>query len=186
MAEIIGLGNLSAVSIAELVDSGNVEILTKEEDLAALHKNQLKDIGARLKFYVDRQSGLSLPLRMRLVTAGHVLMPNMPVSAVTYEQYAGDGVGVHLPWYEGTAIVFPENKAVIGLDKRCGYAFDNKMRRAFGKADPFFAPEESGWKSDQQGRTLETNIRIRHGDYDDIHSLPRQVSVVVKYDAKTF
>lgn len=78
--------NLTKISLQELLDS---ERIIYEEGYALDYiptfiKKPLSEGSSRLKFYVDKKTELSLPLRLILVN-GHSFVPNIPIHRADFQ-----------------------------------------------------------------------------------------------------
>jgi len=172
--------DLVDINIGELVESGRVNILDTDEYRAKLHQDQLADIGSRLSFFVGEETNSNRPLEMNLITtAGYVLVPNTPVSILTYERYSQDST-LLVPKFTGSAIELPENHAEHGTDTRRGYSFENIRRAVSG--EPYFLGKDSGWKRDGQGKTEHALFEF---DFDrkigPRKSMPTSLRVTITY-----
>ncbi|MBL7056558.1 hypothetical protein ISS07_06600 [Candidatus Woesearchaeota archaeon] len=180
------IGNLVDLSIGELMEDGRVDISGNDDYEKQQHANNLKSIGNRLRFSVDEERMFyleqtedgeikhTLPFRLRLVTdSGYLLVPNSPVEGLKYIQTVNqEGTNIELPRFEGSSIIFPENHAEVGLDKRQGYGFANLGFNPLN-GDAYF--KKSGWDKAIQPRPS-TWILIDHGN-----RAPKRLEMKVSY-----
>jgi hypothetical protein len=137
---------LTDISLKELVESDKIIYLTPYKEEAEFHKQRMGEEGGDLKFYVDKETNIAVPLQMRLYTnRDFILVSNQPIMELRYTQ---SGFMASLLKFNSLDVELP-----------FGYSVRNQ-KRAPGNGKEYFPDFDSGWNGCEKATPLEAKIEF--------------------------